>query len=165
MMIESRFKTFGYWLTVISVLVGVFFTIYLFWSGFYEMHILGVLFTLLSIIILFGTFGRLLYDSNLIRIDTTTQTITFKNQLTRTASSFQFSDFDGKLLCFEPIKGGYVRNLYLIIDKRAVKKFTDFIYSNQSEIEEALFSIKELGTFKYSYVKTWRISLGLPILK
>jgi hypothetical protein len=115
--------------------------------------------------VLFGTFRHLLYDSNLIQIDTTKQTITFKNQLTRKRSSFQFSDFDGKLLCFEPIKGGYVRNLYLVINKRAVRKFTDFIYSNQSEIESALSSIKDLGTFNYSYLKTWRISLGLPILK
>jgi hypothetical protein len=164
-MIESRFRTFGYWLTLISVVGGVLFTVYLFWSGFYRMHVLGVLFTLFSITVLFGTFGRLLYDSNLIQIDTTKQTITFKNQLTRKRSSFQFSDFDGKLLCFEPIKGGYVRNLYLVINKRAVRKFTDFIYSNQSEIESALSSIKDLGTFNYSYLKTWRISLGLPILK
>jgi hypothetical protein len=52
----------------------------------------------------------------------------------------------------------------LVREKRAVKKITDFMYSNYKQIEDALQPIQDLGTFKYSHIKTWKISLGLPIL-
>ncbi len=164
MQIRGQFRTFGFWLSVISVVGGIILFYYLVRTEFYNMAIPGVLFILLALIILFGTFGRLLYDANLVLIDTDNQTITFTNQLTRKKATYKFSDFDGRLICFEPIKGGYARNLYLIRDKKAVKKITDFMYSNHRELEESLHQIADLGTIKYSYMKSWKISLGIPIL-
>jgi len=164
MVIKGKFKTFGYWLTVLALLGGIYALGYSLLFGFDSIPLAGIIFFLVVLIILLGSFGRLLFDSNFLVIDTENESITFTNQLTRSRSSFNFDYFDGKLICLEPIKGGYARNLYLVKDKIAVKKITDFMYSNHKQIEDALQPIKDLGTFKYSYVKTWKISLGLPII-
>jgi hypothetical protein len=164
MVIKGKFKTFGYWLTILALLGGIYALVYFLLFGFDNTPLAGIIFFLVVLAILLGGFGRLLFDSNFLVIDTENQSITFTNQLTRKRSSFSFDYFDGKLICLEPIKGGYARNLYLVKDKIAVKKITDFMYSNHKQIEDALQPIKDLGTFKYSYIKTWKISLGLPIL-
>lgn len=164
MVIKGKFRTFGYWLTVFSLVGGISAIIYILVFGFDNTPLVGIIFFLVVLTILLGGFGRMLFDSNFLVIDTKNDTITFTNQLTRKRSTFHFDYFDGKLTCLEPIKGGYARNLYLVKDKKAVKKISDFMYSNHKEIEDALQPIEDLGTFKYSYIKTWKISLGLPIL-
>jgi len=164
MVIRGKFKTFGYWLTIFTLIGGISALIYCLVWGFDDTPLAGIIFFLFVLTILLGGFGRLLFDSNFLVIDTEKKSITFTNQLTRKRSSFQFDYFDGKLICLEPIKGGYARNLYLVKDKKAVKKISGLMYSNQKQIEDALQPVKDLGTFKYSYVKTWKISLGLPIL-
>lgn len=164
MVIKGKFRTFGYWLTVLALLGGVSAFFYILVFGFDNTPLAGIIFFFVVLTILLGGFRRLLFDSNFLVIDTENESITFTNQLTRKRSYFHFDYFDGKLICLEPMKGGYARNLYLVKDKKAVKKITDFMYSNHEQIENALQPIKDLGTFKYSYVKTWKISLGLPIL-
>jgi len=164
MVINGRFKTFGYWLTILSLIGAIAATVYFLFFGFDQVPLAGIIFFFVALTILIGAFGRLLFDSNFLEVDIENETITFTNQLTRKRRTYNFDYFDGKIICLEPIKGGYARNLYLLKDKKAVKKITDFMYSNQKQIEEALQSIKDLGTFNYSYVKTWKISLGLPIL-
>jgi len=164
MVIKGKFRTFGYWLTVISLIGGISAIIYFLFFGFHNTTLAGLILFLVALIILLGGFGRLFFDSNFLVIDTENETITFTNQLTRKRSTFRFDYFDGKLISLEPIKGGNARNLYLVKDKKAVKKITDFMYSNHRQIEDALQPIKDLGTFKYSYIKTWKISLGFPIL-
>lgn len=164
MAIKGRFKTLGYRLSVLSFVGGISTIIYFLVSGFDNTPLAGIIFLFVVLTILIGGFGRLLFDSNFLVIDTVNKTIAFTNQLTRKRSIYSFDCFDGKIVCLEPIKGGYARNLYLVKEKRAVKKITDFMYSNHKQIEDALQPIQDLGTFKYSYIKTWKISLGLPIL-
>jgi hypothetical protein len=164
MVIKGKLRTFGYWLAVLSLVGGISAIIYLLVFGFDNTPLAGIIFFLVGLTILLGGFGRLLFDSNFLIIDTENESITFTNQLTRKRSSFHFDYFDGKLICLEPIKGGYARNLYLVKDKKAVKKISEFMYSNHKQIEDALQPVKDLGTLKYSYIKTWKISLKLPIL-
>lgn len=164
MEIKGKFKTFGYWLSVLSVIGGISALIYFFVLGADTTPLAGKIALLVALTVLLGSYGRLLFDSNLLVIDTDNQTIAFTNQITRKRDIYGFDYFDGRIVCLEPIKGGYARNLYLVKEKRAVKKIADFMYSNHSEIEEALKPIQDLGTFNYSYTKTWRVSLGLPIL-
>lgn len=164
MVVKGKFRRLGYWLTVLSLVGGISAFAYILVFGFGSTPFAGVIFFFVVLTILLGGFGRLLFDANFLVIDTENQTITFTNQLTRKRRSFHFGYFDGKLICLKPIKGGHARNLYLVKDKKVTRKITDFMYSNYKQIEDSLKPVKDLGTFKYSYIKTWKISFGLPIL-
>ena len=164
MIIKGEFKTFGFWLSVISVLGGLFFFGFnIFWV-LNNISFAGQLFFFLVFSILIGTYGKLLYDANIITIETANKCVTFKNILTRQHSTYYFSDFDGKLVWYKPIKYGRIRNLYLIKNKKAVKKISGFLYSNQKELENALIDIKDLGITNYSYLKSWKALFGCEII-
>lgn len=164
MIIKGQFKTFGFWLSLISVVGGLSTLIYCLVYGLGETPVAGQIALYVSLIFLISIYGKLLYDANLITIDAADQTITFKNLFTRHYSSYKFSDFDGKLVWYEPIKGGYAKNFYFIQNKKAVKKISGFIYSNQEELEETLADIKDFGTTKYTYLKSWKVFFGFPII-
>lgn len=121
MVIKGKFRTFGYWLTILSLLGGISAFVYILLFGFGNTPLTGIIFFLAALTILLAGFGRLIFDSNFLVIDTKNQSITLTNQLTRKRTSFPFDYFDGKLICLEPIKGGYARNLYLVKDKKALK--------------------------------------------
>ena len=163
MKIKGQFKTFGFWFSLISVIGGLSVIIYCFVFGVGNTPIAGQIFLYFVLIILLGVYGKLLYDANLVTVDTQSKTVDFVNVFTRRHSVYNFKDFDGKLVWYEPIKGGYVRNFYFIQNKKAVKKISAFIYSNQKELEEALADISDLGTTKYSYLKSWKVFFGFPI--
>ena len=163
MIIKGKFRTFGFWLSVFAIVFGILILIHIHRDS-NNISWKGLLFFHLILLISLGAFGRLLYDAHFIEIDSINKMVHFKNRFTFKRTTYHFSDFDGKLICYEPIKWGYVRNLYFIKDKIAVKKLTTFMYSNQAALEESLKEIKDFGTFEYSYIKTWKISLGLPIL-
>jgi hypothetical protein len=164
MLIEGKFKTFGFWLANIATFGGLILLFYFLFNENTTTPVARQIFLYLVIVLCISIYGKLLFDANFILIDTDTKIITFKNRFTRRKTTYKWSDFDGRLVIDEPVKGGWVRNYYLVKDKRALKKITAFMYSNQSEIEEALKEIKDLGTFKYSYLRSWKISLRLPIL-
>lgn len=164
MIVRGRFRTFGFWVSVISVIGGTFIAIYLPLNGIDNTPTFGKIIFFVAIFLLLSVYGKLFYDANLITIDTTTRTITFTNRFTRAKSTYIFSDFDGKLVSYKPIKGSWAKFLYLVKDERVVKKMTDFMYSNQKELEEALAEIKDLGTVKYSLIKTWKMLLNKPVL-
>ena len=163
MLIEGKFRTFGFWLSACFLVFSLFLA-FNFIPHFKGMNWKGVFYISLVLGVSLGTFGRLLFDAHYIEIDTIYKTVQFKNRFTFKRTTYHFSDFDGKLICYEPISWGYVRNLYFIKDRKAVKKLTTLMYSNQAELEENLEEIKDLGSFEYSYIKTWKISLGLPII-
>jgi hypothetical protein len=164
MIIKGQFKTFGFWLSLVSVIGGLSVFIYCFVFGVGNTPIAGQMFLYGVLIILLAVYSKLLYDANLIKVDTESKTITFVNLFTRHRSFYNFSDFDGKLVWFEPMRGFSSKNYYLIQNKKAVKKISGFIYSNQKEIEEALEDIKDLGTTKYSYLKSWKVFFGFSII-
>lgn len=164
MTVKGRFKTFGFWLSIASVIGGLIALCYWLFIGLGDTPIAGQFFFGLVFFLLLSVYGKLLFDANLITVDTTNKTVAFKNVLTRQTSTYYFSDFDGKLVWYEPIKGGHVRNFYLIQNKKAIKKISGFIYSNQKELEDALADIKDLGTTNYSYWKSWKVFLGFAII-
>lgn len=164
MTINGHFKTFGFGLSLTSVIGALTALIYWLFAGLGDTPIAGQMFFGLVMFLLLFIYGKLLFDANLITIDTVDKTITFKNLFTRQIATYKFSDFDGKLIWYEPIKGGQVRNFYFILNKKAVKKISGFIYSNQKELEEALADMKDLGTTNYSYLKSWKVFFGFPVV-
>lgn len=164
MVLKSKFGGFGFWFSLTMFSGGLGILIYLLTCGLRNTPLAGQVFLFTALIGLIVVYGKLLFDANLIAIDTTKKVITFINIFTRRRTLYTFSDFDGKVNWNEPIKGGYVRRYYLIQNRKAVKKITSFIYSNQKELEEALIEIKDLGTAKYSYLKSWKVFLGYPII-
>lgn len=164
MIIKGLFKTFGFWLSLVSIIGGLSVLIYCLVFGVGNTPIAAQIFLYSVLIILLAFYGKLLYDANLVTVDTESKTIKFVNVFTRHYSLYSFRDFDGKLFWYEPIKGGYIRNCYFIQDKKAVKKISSFIYSNQRELEEALADIKDLGTTRYSYLKSWKVFFGFQSL-
>lgn len=164
MIIKGKHRTVGFGFVLIFFL-GCSYAIFHFaYFGFGSEKLSGKIAVTLVTVMAWFIFGKMLYDTNLIRIDTDAQRISFKNIFTQKRKSYSFLDFEGKLVCNEPIKGGSIRNFYLIKNKRAVRKISKLMYSNQNELEESLHDIKDLGSFEYSYKKSWKISLGLPIL-
>lgn len=62
------------------------------------------------------------------------------------------------------MKFKYPKNIYLVKNGIFVKKISSFIYSNFSEIEEGLVSLKNRGEIKYSYWNSFKIFIGQRIL-
>ncbi|HWI90574.1 MAG TPA: hypothetical protein VNT20_04825 [Flavisolibacter sp.] len=147
MTIKGQYKTFGFWFSLASV-GGLIALIYWLFIGLGDTPIAGQIFFGFVLFLLICIYGKLLFDANLITVDTTSKTVTFKNVLTQQTSTYHFTDFDGKLVWYEPIKGGQVRNFYFIHERKAIKKISGFIYSNQKELEEALVDIKEFRNHK-----------------
>ena len=164
MIIKGQFKTFGFWFSLVVIIGGLSAFIYFIVFGVGNTPATGQFFLYLVLLILISVYGKLLYDANLVTLDTKNKSIAFVNIFTRHRSFYYFSEFDGKLIWYEPIKSGYVRNYYFIQNKKAIKKISGFIYSNQKQIEEALIDIKDLGISKYSYLKSWKIFFGFPII-
>ena len=164
MIIKGQFKTFGFWLALVSVIGGLSILIYWLAYGVGDIPLAGKIVFFCVCILLITIYGKLLYDANQITIDTEAKTISFVNLFTRHHSQYIFSDFDGKLVWFEPMKGFYPKNYYLIKNKKAVKKISSFIYSNQEELEEALKDIHDFGVTNYSYLKSWKVFFGFPII-
>ena len=164
MIIKAQFKTFGFCISIISVIGGAITLVYCFIYGLGKTPVAAQIALYGILVLLISIYGKILYDANLITIDTAEQTIKFINLFTRHHLFYKFSDLDGKLVWYEPVKGGYAKNLYFIQNKKAVKKISGFIYSNQKELEEALADIKDLGNIKYSFLKSWKVFFGYPII-
>lgn len=164
MYIKGQFKTFGCWFSLVACITGLCVLIYALSFGVDITHVAGILFFYFVLSILLTIYGKILYDANLISIDIENKKIEFTNTFTRLKSVYDFMDLDGKLVWYEPIRGGHIRNFYLIKNKKAIKKISGFIYSNQRELEEALSEIKDLGTTNYSYLKSWKVFFGFPII-
>lgn len=164
MIVKGQFKTFGFWFSLIGVIGGGITIIYFIFFGVGNTPIAGQFFLYFILILVLSLYSKRLYDANIITIDIKNKKIKFVNIFTRHKSFYNYSDFDGKLVWYEPIKGGYVRNYYFIQNKKAVKKISGFIYSNQKELEEALIDIKDFGTTKYSYLKSWKVFFSFPII-
>lgn len=164
MIVKGQFKTFGFWFSITAFVGGVATVFYWLLKGFNDTPVVGQIFLGVVLLLLICIYGNLLLDANIIAIDTTSKKVTFKNLLTRQISRFNFSDFDGKLVWYEPINGGRVRNFYFIKNKKAIKKISGFIFSNQKELEESLMTIRDLGTTKYSFLKSLKVLFGFPII-
>lgn len=163
MIIKGKFRSFGFWFSLSSVFFGICILFYCFIFGLGNISLEGQIFFYGVLIILICVYCKLLYDANLITIDTEVKKIIFENKFTRIRSTNKFSDFDGKLIVYK-LQRGYTKNYYIIKNKKVVKKISGFIYSNQKELGDALSDIKDLGAIKYSYLISWKVFFGYPIL-
>ena len=161
MIIKSKNKTFGFWLTCFGFIAGLcmFISFY-----FNDMALLPKLFSYLVLFTLLGTTGIILWDSNIIIIDTDLKTINFKNIFTRISKKYSLEYFDSFIYIYEPMKFRYQKNIYLIKNGIFIKKISSFIYSNHLEIEQALAPVNNLGEVKYSHWNSFKILIRRPIL-
>jgi len=163
MIIKSKIKTFGFGFSILAMIAGVivFFCFPYFDNG---TPIRGIIFLYFVLVLLIGIYGKLLWDSNKLVIDTEAKTITFKNRFTQKIVSLPFEYFDGYISSNQPIKFDYVRNIYLIKDKIFIKRMCSFCYSNIEELEKSLSPIENLGYFDFSYWKSIKILFGKSVL-
>ncbi len=124
-MTKSKFKTFGFWAISIITLFGL----TLFLSAFLNTRtvqqknillVFGPIFTLL-----FGS--QLWRDAKIILIDTLGMNIRFTNLFTRKKTILSFNDFDGFVDMYQSAKGGTYRVIYLVNNRKFVKKYQAFI--------------------------------------
>jgi len=156
MIIKSGVKTFGFWLSVVSVIGGVIVCFYIPFNH-NQTPIQGKIFLYFVLLLLIGIYGKLLWDCNKLLINTDSKTITFKNRLTNKEITFPFGYFDGYIVSYQPTKIGSAKNIYLIKNKIFIKRICSFTYSNMSELENSLIPIKNLGSFQFSYWKSIKI--------
>ncbi len=164
---KSKVLSFGFFFSICSLLFSISAIVWLLCMiilhhGFKDSigegtSLIGVLWFLFIMVLCASIFGRLLWDSHILEIDTEKRVIKFTNRFTRVSNFFSFSYFENSVIIFEPISGGYARNYYFLKDGKAVKRICGFIYSNQEELETALEEIKSLGNIKYSYLNSARI--------
>ncbi|HWW41414.1 hypothetical protein [Pedobacter sp.] len=162
-MVKSQFKSFGFWFMIAVVLFGAI----LFFSAFLNTRteqqkqvclISGPIFS-----ILFG--WQLWRDASVILIDKLNKTISFTNLFTRRQSIISFDDLDGFIDVYQAVQAGRIRVIYLVRDKKFVKKLSSYYYSNLDELQEALTPIKYLGLQNFNIIKSVKILFNLRVLK
>jgi hypothetical protein len=172
MIIKSKVLSFGFGLSLFMLLIAltsILFAVldlvyHLNRMGILEMPIIGIIWFFFVMFIVIAISLKLLWDANILEIDSDLKTIKFTNRITWFSSVYNLNYFDCSIIVFEPIKGGYARNYYLLKDRKVIKRIDGLIYSNQSELEIALSEIKSMGEKKYSYLNSAKILFGLPIL-
>ena len=161
MVLKSKNKTFGFWFTLLGFIAGL---CMLVGFSFTDMALPPRLFSLLVIFTLLGTTGIILWDSNIIVIDTDLKTINFKNIFTQISKKYSLDYFDSYISTYEPMKFKDPKNIYLVKNGIFIKKISSFVYSNHSEIEEALVPLNNSREVKYSHWNSFKIFIGRPIL-
>lgn len=118
-------------------------------------------FTSLSTL-LFGS--QIWRDGNFITIDTFSKTITFANFFTKRKQTYEFNSFDGFIDMYQRSKGGSYRVVYLVRNKKYIKKISSFIYSNLDELQDSLTPIEYLGRQEYNIIKSIKVLFHREIL-
>jgi hypothetical protein len=161
MILKSKNKTLGFWYALLGFTFGL---CMLVGFSFTNMALPPRLFLFLVMFTLLGTTGKILWDCNIIVIDTDLHIITFKNIFTRISKKYSLDYFDSYIYTYEPMKFKNPKNIYLVKNGIFIKKISSFVYSNHSEIVKALAPIKSLGEVKYSHCNSFKIFIGRPIL-
>lgn len=80
MIIKSEVKTVGFWFSIPPLIFGVCMLVYLFTTE--EMDLPPKLVGFFVMVVLLASFGKILWDANVLFIDTYLKTIRFKNRFT-----------------------------------------------------------------------------------
>ena len=102
-------------------------------------------------------------DAKLITIDTDLKTISFRNRFSGITHQYNFDYFQGYVACYQSSKMGRKRALYLINDRKYIRKISAFYYSNLGDLENSLRPMKYYGQQDFSILKSLRILLGMRI--
>lgn len=163
MKINSHKKLFGFWLSVIAISGGLFDL--LFFRSISIPATLLIIFINVFLVLIIGLAFKNLWEGNKIEINTHIKQIFFQNIITQKHRFFPFDYFDGYITIQGRIAGKSIKYLYLVKDRKAIRKICSFAYSNFDELRMNLNEIKYLGELKYSGNRTIRVLLNLPILK
>src|SRR5205085_2140509 len=130
---KSKFNSVGFWLCTMMIIFGVLF----FLSAFLpsrtgkEMWVCLIVGPIFSLV--FGL--QLGTDAKIILIDTLGRTISFTNLITRKRVVKSFGDFDGFIDTFQFSDSGTYRVIYLVNNRKFVRKISSFYYSNVDELQ------------------------------
>jgi hypothetical protein len=161
-MTKSQFKSFGFWLMIFLLSVGIIFLLSAFLQSRTERQEIVCLSVGLIYILLFGS--QLWRDAKIILIDTFGKTISFTNLFTRQQTFSSFDEFDGFIDTFQSSRDGTYRVIYLVKDKKFVKKISSFYYSNLDELQDSLVGLKYLGQQNFNIIKSFKILFNMPVL-
>jgi hypothetical protein len=162
-MTKSQFKSFGFWLMTLMVLMGLLFFLSAFLPSRTEQQKPVCIVTGLVLMLLFGS--QLWRDAKIILIDTFGRTISFKNLFTRQQTISSFDQFDGFIDTFQSSRGGTYRVIYLVKDRKFIRKISSFYYSNLDELQNSFVDIKYLGRQNFNIIKSFKILFNMPVLK
>ena len=113
-------------------------------------------------ILIFGS--QLWRDAKIILINTLDNTICFTNLFTRQRTINSFVYFDGYIDMYQSAKGGTYRVIYLVKDRKYIKKISGFYYSNLDELESYLAPLKYMGRQNFNLIKSLKVLLKIPVL-
>jgi len=173
-MITSRHNTFGCWL-----FFGI--TIFFLALGFGEIlsHYSIIqthkfikldnksFYTASAMLFSFG-FLFLFFTATFIKkisIDPLSDTITFRNIITRQKKIYNFSDFDGFADTYLTHRISSYKTIALVKDKIVLRYIDCFWVSNYDQLRLALKSMKCLGTFNFGSWKQLKLLLRQPVIE
>jgi len=107
---------------------------------------------------------KIIHSAIVIEIDIYAKAITFKKILTKKIEIYSFDDFDGYINTVIMGRQHTFDVLYLIKNKRAVKKIKGFYYSNFDQLREALEPIKYFGFQNNSADLKYKVLFNKPIV-
>ena len=99
-----------------------------------------------------------------ISIDSENKTIKFKNAITRYTREYNFEYYDGYLDSFTTTSKTNYKVLFLIKNKKSIKKIEGYYYKNIDEMQKALSSMNYFGFNKNLGSINRRIFLNKPIV-
>jgi hypothetical protein len=99
-----------------------------------------------------------------ISIDQLSETIGFKNIITRQTKTYNFSDFDGIADTYLTHKSSSYKTIGLVKDKIVVRYMDSFWISNYEALRQFLNGMKCLGTFDFGTWKQLKLLLRRPVI-
>jgi hypothetical protein len=103
----------------------------------------------------------------IITINTDQNTITFTNFFTKKAKTYFLNNFDGYIHTIDinsKTRTQY-KVLFLLKDKKIVRKISGSFYSNIEELQEGLKSLNDLGFEKFGITKKLKMFFKQPVLE
>jgi hypothetical protein len=160
-MVKSRTNTFGFWMCLGIVLIGIGMIVSPFLQESTDSKkIVSIIFGLFFTLFIGSQLWR---EAKIIYVNSFDKTITFVNFFTRQTTIYDFENIEGYVDLFEPARGGSNRVLYIVKDKKFVEKISTRIYSNVKEIQQELKTLKYLGHKRFSYIKSLKILFGQEV--
>jgi hypothetical protein len=173
-MIKSRFS-FGFWLMLLLTALFLFLLVcaisqYYFHKEIFkismgtssEAHLQLAFFSIAAL--LFGSVFT--YGANKICIDTTSKSITLKNIITQKVKSYSFDSIDGYVDTMQRDgRGNSHKTIYLAKDRKFVVKISSFFCSNYNELRDGLTDLTYFGYQSFNIIDSFRVLLGLNVLK
>jgi len=99
----------------------------------------------------------LLTNAMKIAIDKNEKKIIFTHIWFNFAKTYSLKDFDSYVETEEWSKQGTFKAIYLIANKKLIRKIRGFYYSNMDELKDALFDLSNLGFRKITSLKALKI--------